>query len=270
MILKSKLRRRSPPNRDTRCTRESVSKPPHMGQQQPYETTLLGRHPCPPRLDDMDRRWGSNRPQSSIWPRCHGLGCGERVHQGSGIEINADGLWSELQDNCRQYTVDGEYLALLGFEWIGDPAAAANCGDNSCSQGHHNIYYSDCDGLLADLDPNIIDGLEGDKGLWTWLQQQDSHYTSIPHAMQYTRFDFDARDTAHQHLAKFIPNGVTTPSTSRRPEARHRCSVQASVWVGLAAQTITMAGWETRNSTKNTPSGLAGFLVRGAQPRGCL
>ena len=30
-----------------------------------------------------------------------------------GIEINADGLWSELQDNCRQYTVDGEYLALL-------------------------------------------------------------------------------------------------------------------------------------------------------------
>ena len=47
---------------------------------------------------------------------------------------------------------------------------------------------------------------EGDKGLWTWLLL-DSHYTGIPHAMQYTRFDFDARDTAHQFLAKFIPMG---------------------------------------------------------------
>ena len=180
-----------------------------------------------------------------------------------GIEIDADELWSELQDNCRQYTEDGAYLALLGFEWIGDLAAAANCGDNSCSQGHHNIYYADCDGALGDLDPDIIDGLEGDKGLWTWLRQGDSLYTSIPHAMQYTRFDYDARDPAHQQVAEIYSewgdnsiNLETAGSTTQMLSSGLRLG-----WIGGSDN---HDGWMGNpESTKNTPSGLAAFWSSG-------
>ena len=176
-----------------------------------------------------------------------------------GIEIEPDLLWSELQDNCRQYSEDGEYLALLGFEWIGDPAAAANCGDNSCSQGHHNIYYKNCDGALGDLDPDIIDGLEGEKGLWTWLRQQALPYTSIPHAMQYTRFDYDARDPSHQSIAEIYSewgdnsvNLSTAGSTAQMLSAGLRLG-----WIGGSDN---HDGWMGNpESVKNTPSGLAAF-----------
>ncbi|MEC8379793.1 MAG: DUF3604 domain-containing protein [Myxococcota bacterium] len=180
-----------------------------------------------------------------------------------GIEINADGLWSELQDNCRQYSIDGDYLALLGFEWIGDPAAAANCGDNSCSQGHHNIYYSDCNGLLADLDPTIIDGLEGSKGLWTWLQQQDSDYTSIPHAMQFTRFDYEARDPAHQFIAEIYSEwGDNTINLTSAGSTAHMLS--SGLRLGWIGGSDNHDGWMGNpESTKNTPSGLAAFWSTG-------
>lgn len=177
-----------------------------------------------------------------------------------GIEIMADELWSELQDNCTQYTEEGRYLALLGFEWIGDPAAIENCGDNSCSQGHHNIYYDNCDGELGDLNTNIIDGLEGDKGLWTWLKQSGSTYTSIPHAMQFTHFDYEAKDPLHQWVAEIYSewgdNSTTVTSGSISD------MLQSGLRLGWIGGSDNHDGWMGNPfSNKNTPSGLAAFWL---------
>jgi len=121
-----------------------------------------------------------------------------------GIEIDAEALWTELQDSCSSYSVADEYLVLLGFEWVGDDAArATDCwsekpGESDqerrmrCSDGHHNIYYDSCDGALATQDVTVIDGLES---LWGWLDAfrtnsgQDA--VSIPHAMTQTAYNFD-------------------------------------------------------------------------------
>ena len=115
-----------------------------------------------------------------------------------GIEIDADELWAELQDTCTQYSEDGEYLVLLGFEWIGDDAALAECGDaDLCSDGHHNIYYDSCDGPLGSQDPKVTNSVDDPElGLWAWLDRARADYSvdavSIPHAMRWTEFKFDS------------------------------------------------------------------------------
>jgi hypothetical protein len=115
-----------------------------------------------------------------------------------GIEIDAAGLWEELQDTCTQYSIDGDYLVLLGFEWIGDDAALAECGDaDKCSDGHHNIYYDSCDGPLGSQDTDVTSSLDDPKlGLWAWLDraraENDVEAVSIPHAMRWTDFKFDS------------------------------------------------------------------------------
>ncbi len=123
-----------------------------------------------------------------------------------GIELDGDALWEELQLGCEGYTKDGDYLVLLGFEWIGDDAArASDCwqetggNDNerrmACSVGHHNIYYDACSGELASQGVAIIDGLDGKRGLWTWLdgvrESQGIDAVSIPHAMLDTAYTYD-------------------------------------------------------------------------------
>lgn len=115
-----------------------------------------------------------------------------------GIEIDDEALWEELQDTCTQYSEDGEYLVLLGFEWIGDDAALAECGDaDLCSDGHHNIYYDSCDGPLGSQDTTVTNSLDDPKlGLWAWLDRAREEYdvdaVSIPHAMRWTEFKFDS------------------------------------------------------------------------------
>ncbi len=118
----------------------------------------------------------------------------ESMKAGS-IEIGAEDLWAELQDSCTQYTTPGDYLVLLGFEWVGDNAANAKCGNGTCSDGHHNIYYDSCDGPLAPEAPDEVDGLAGESGLWAWLDITRASYNldavSIPHAMRWTHYNFD-------------------------------------------------------------------------------
>ncbi|MFT5682831.1 MAG: hypothetical protein ACI8RZ_003755 [Myxococcota bacterium] len=123
-----------------------------------------------------------------------------------GIELDAKELWQELQLGCEGYSEDGEYLVLLGFEWIGDDAArASECWEKTggsendrrmaCSAGHHNIYYDGCDGDLASQDITLIDGLDGPQGLWTWLDtfraSSGLDAVSIPHAMLDTAYTYD-------------------------------------------------------------------------------
>ena len=84
--------------------------------------------------------------------------------------------------------------------------------------------------------------------------------------LQYTRFDFDARDIGKEFLAG-IPNGVTTcqPLDGRK----HGTDVSSGLRLGWIGGSDNHDGWMGNpDSTKNTPAAW-GFLVRGAQPRGC-
>ena len=61
-------------------------------------------------------------------------------------EIYTTELWAELQDTCSALTENGDYVAMLGFEWV----------SNLVNGNHHNVYYDGCDGpsgeqSLADI-----------------------------------------------------------------------------------------------------------------------
>lgn len=98
-------------------------------------------------------------------------------------EIGGAALWEEFEATCEEYT-DEDYVALLGFEWMGGP------------YGHHNVYV---DGCSVDIpDQTDLGGLLGDAGVYAWLldAQEREGLTGVvvPHASLHTGFDWDERD----------------------------------------------------------------------------
>lgn len=114
------------------------------------------------------------------------------------LEVDHDAVWAELQEACEGWTVAGEYVALLGFEWMGPYDVA----------GHHNVYYDACTGLLGD---ESMPGLEGDAGLWAFQREVEAQTgagsVSIPHSPGYTGFDWVARDDALRPVAEIVSRG---------------------------------------------------------------
>ncbi|MSP54560.1 MAG: DUF3604 domain-containing protein [Myxococcales bacterium] len=98
------------------------------------------------------------------------------------IEIDGAQLWSERQDNCVGESTDGEFISMLGFEWMGDHVGGAN-------QGHHNFYFDTCDAplgaLLSDDYPDGIGAFNSGQGPYefaTSLLSDSIHTVIVPHA----------------------------------------------------------------------------------------
>jgi len=126
-----------------------------------------------------------------------GLQVGCESLKSSPHELSWDEIWPDLQQACEDYTADGEYVALLCYEWMGNENSPG-------TEGHHNVYYDDCDGELA---PNTLTGLTGsDIALWAFMAEAEattgSRSLSVPHASNSTGYNWRDRDDAARPLAE--------------------------------------------------------------------
>ena len=107
------------------------------------------------------------------------------------IEIDSAVLWSERQENCVGESEDGRYIAMLGFEWMGDHIGGTN-------QGHHNFYFDTCDAPLgahydAVASPGGIGAFDSTQGPYAYaaqLLESGIQTVVIPHATLYTGRSF--------------------------------------------------------------------------------
>ena len=116
-------------------------------------------------------------------------------------ELNAEDLWARQQRSCEQYT-DGSYVALLGFEWMGDQG-----------QGHHNVYYSGCEGPLGD---DVWQTLVDD--VWSFAAEIEAELgyrvVSVPHASSYTGYNWRDIDDTYRPVAEVYSEWGTSMDES--------------------------------------------------------
>jgi hypothetical protein len=183
-----------------------------------------------------------------------------------GIEIDGADLWEELKSNCSETTVEGDYLVLLAFEWMGQVVADAR-GEET--EGHHNVYYDTCDAPFGTHDIEIIDSLTGDLGLWTWLEsvevESGARAITIPHAMRFTGHNYEVSRPGLQTLAEIysewgdssVPETADDDSAGSTEEMLSR-----GLRLGWIGASDNHDGWMGNPySQKNKKSGLGAFLA---------
>lgn len=198
-----------------------------------------------------------------------GLDIVSESQKASGIELNVEQQWAELQESCTGYTLEDEYLVLLGFEWIGDVAAGEF---GTSTDGHQNVYYDACDGPLGTVDTDVIDGLAGPRGLWAWVDRvrQDTgiQAVTLPHAMQWTGFNYDVAYPGTQTLAEIYSSwGDNTEWTADLSEDELAGGTQDLLRHGLRLGWVAASdnhnGWMGNPyAGKHVPGGLGAYLAR--------
>jgi len=147
-----------------------------------------------------------------------GLDVVAESQKAAGLEIDEEALWAELQNNCGAYTVENEYLVLLGWEWMGKFATFVT-GERSI--GHHNIYYDTCDGPYGTHDTEVMLSLDGQLGIWTWLDLVQSLHginaVTVPHAMRYTGHNYKFVNHEYQTLAEIYSEWGDNSIWDERP-----------------------------------------------------
>lgn len=155
-------------------------------------------------------------------------------------ELRYEDLWERMQRSCAEYTVDGDYVAFLGFEWMGGG-----------TQGHHNVYLSGCTAELAPQSLANVDELLG------WMP---SDAVAVPHASSYTGFNWETRDDTLRPLVEVYSEWGSSmdPSVSGSvPEALVRGQK-----LGFIASSDNHDGWlGNRLAFKNAPGGLAAIVA---------
>lgn len=190
-----------------------------------------------------------------------GLDVGSESMKLDPVSIDGPALWAELQDNCTAYTVDGEFVDLLSFEWMGNLVGRDN--------GHNNFYFDTCDvPATAHYDarayPDGIDGFGSGRGPFEWaaaLEAEGTHSVIIPHATMYTGYNWgaDAHDDHYRRLAEVYSEwGFSMDSTSADGSIE-----QALQWgnrMGFMASSDNHIGWMGNPlSFKSVRSGLTAF-----------
>ena len=74
--------------------------------------------------------------------------------------------WIETQEKARDYTVDGEFVALKGFEF-------------SYAHGHRNVYFDNHE--IEERWPRERMDLDGDRPFFEYLRSRKDEFVSIPH-----------------------------------------------------------------------------------------
>ena len=188
----------------------------------------------------------------------------------AGIELQEAELWTELQDNCASYTVDGDYLVLLAFEWIGQ-IAADEAGTET--EGHHNVYYDACTGPLGTHSTEVIDSVAGDNGLWPWVEAAQEatgiQAISVPHATRFSGHNFEVDHPRLQRLAEVYSEWGDSASLTAEADGSVEQLLDAGIHTGFIAASDNHDGWMGNPlSSKSVQSGLGGYwasgLTRGA------
>ncbi len=166
------------------------------------------------------------------------------------LELGGEALWADLQRACEADSEDSRYLAILGFEWMGDTRG----------QGHHNVYFDDCLGILPSHED--IQGLDGAGGLLERVvagEQQHGHRAVvIPHASAFTGFQWQAHDDAHRVAAEVVSGWGDSL------EARDRGKVETALaldhTMGFIGASDNHDGWLGNPLTRiGAPAGIAAF-----------
>lgn len=183
-----------------------------------------------------------------------------------GPVIDSVALWSELQETCAAMSVDDDYIVMLGFEWMGSYAADAY---GTVTEGHHNVYFNRCEAPQASHDLSVIDTVDGENGLWQWIDAQRAAYpgldgVSAPHAMKYTGNNFDVSYPGTQTLAEIYSewgdDTVWTDSDAGSTQAMLRKGLR----LGWFAASDNHDGWMGNPfGSKNADGGLGAFLATG-------
>ncbi len=179
----------------------------------------------------------------------------------TGIEIDSGPLWEELQQGCAEQTVEGDYLVLLAFEWIGHIAADTYGTE---TEGHHNVYYDVCEAPLGTHSLDIIDSVSGDKGLWPWIREQQEEEgidaVSVPHATRFTGHHFTADEPELQRLAEVYSEWGDSASLTDESEGSASEMLQAGIRVGWIGASDNHDGWMGNPfSEKDAASGLGAW-----------
>jgi hypothetical protein len=183
-----------------------------------------------------------------------------------GVEINGAEIWEELKSNCSETTVEGDYLVLLAFEWMGQVVADAT-GEET--EGHHNVYYDTCDAPFGTHDIEVIDSLTGDQGLWTWVESVEestgAQAITIPHAMRFTGHNYEVSRPGLQTLAEIYSEwgDNSVPETdSDESEGSTEDMLSRGLRLGWIGASDNHDGWMGNPfSQKNKKSGLGAFLA---------
>jgi hypothetical protein len=166
------------------------------------------------------------------------------------VELGAEALWTDLQRACQADTEQGRYLALLGFEWMGD----------SRGHGHHNVYFDDCTGILPSHQQ--ITGLDDASGLLALVaagEQELGHRAAvIPHASAFTGFQWRTYDAQHRVAAEVYSGWGNSLEADGRGSAEMAIALDHAM--GFIAASDNHDGWMGNPLTRlGTPGGIAAF-----------
>lgn len=177
------------------------------------------------------------------------------------VSLDAETLWEELKENCVGNTVDGEFVSLLGFEWMGNLVGKDN--------GHHNFYMDTCDvdrpsHYDATRFPEGIDGFGSGRGPYEWAAEREAEGTQVvvvPHAPLYTGFNWgaEARDDHYRRAAEVYSEwGFAMQPPNRAGSIPD--GLRSGNRMGFIAASDNHVGWMGNPySVKTVPSGLAAF-----------
>ena len=190
-----------------------------------------------------------------------GLHVGCESLKATPLELEAELVWTELQESCEDYTVDGEYVAMLGFEWMGNEVSPGE-------EGHHNVYYDGCDGPLGYAALVGLQDEGGNEGLWSYMDRAFAEHgvrsVSIPHATLYTGFNWRDRDDERRPLAEVYSEwgGSATDETLNDLQSGTYVGLAEGHRMGLIGASDNHDGWlGNRWGYKNDYAGLGAYVA---------
>lgn len=158
-------------------------------------------------------------------------------------ELEYEALWEGQKRSCLEYT-DTDYLAVLGFEWMG-----------GSTEGHHNVYYETCDGELGPMDlPTVAEGL------WPFVEGLDQDVVTVPHAPSFTGYNWDVSDEQLRPVAEIYSEWGSSMEPVRNGSVPQGLALGQRL--GFIASSDNHDGWiGNQLAVKNAPGGLAAIRM---------
>ncbi|HJN75844.1 MAG TPA: DUF3604 domain-containing protein [Myxococcota bacterium] len=161
-------------------------------------------------------------------------------------ELEYEDLWERQKRTCQAYT-DADYVALLGFEWMG-----------GATEGHHNVYYSTCDGPLGPMDMETVA-----EGLWPFVEdviaETGQDVLTIPHAPSFTGYNWGVADERLRPVAEVYSEWGNSMEPLRNGSVPQGLSLGQRL--GFIASSDNHDGWLGNGlAEKNSPGGIAAVV----------
>lgn len=168
------------------------------------------------------------------------------------VELGGEALWADLQRACEADSEDGRYLAILGFEWMGETRG----------HGHHNVYFDDCQGILPSHEG--ITGLDEADGLLARVAAGELEHgfraAVVPHASAFTGFQWKAYDPEHRVAAEVYSGWGNSLEADGRGGVETAISLDHAM--GFIAASDNHDGWLGNPLSRlGAPGGIAAFLA---------